>query len=97
MSALLEASPKVTVRHKRHRSFAVTLWEKWPTPAHWPGRMDLYEAAAYCRVDYKMIWRACQKASDGRARLSHQRFGTDYRITKDALDNFGLVKDRSAA
>lgn len=97
MSTVAEIPAQSTVRTKRSAAYAFELWQQWPSPAQWPGVMDLYEAAAYRRVDYKTLWRACQKGRDGCARLSHQRFGTDYRITKDALDNFGLVKQRAAA
>lgn len=79
------------------REFQDALWAKWPTRAHWPASLDLYEAAAYKRVAYLTLWRACQMGKDLRARLKHQRFGTAYRVDKADLDAFGLVKERSAA
>jgi hypothetical protein len=96
MSAAAEFS-KARTKFKRSAGYAAALWQQWPTPAHWPAFLDLYEAAAYKRVDYKTIWRACQVArTDRKAKLRHQRFGAHYRIGKDALDAFGLVEGRAA-
>lgn len=83
--------------NKRSREFQEALWRKWPTPADWPGTLDIYEAAAYKRIEYKSIWMACQPGRDGKARLEHQRFGNTYRISKAKLDAFGVVKERAAA
>jgi hypothetical protein len=90
-------SPKPAARLKRTAEYADLLWKKWPRAEDWPGSLTIYEAAAYKRVEYKTIWRACKPGRDGKARLSHQRFGTDYRISKAALDRFGLVEQREAA
>jgi hypothetical protein len=70
------------------------LWRKWPRSEDWPGVLNLYEAAAYRRVSYLTIWRLCQKGRDGRARLAHQRIGSVYRISRAALDRFGLTPGR---
>lgn len=82
---------------RKSREFQESLWRKWPTPADWPGVLDLYEAAAYRRVGYGTIWRACQCDRAGRASLAHQRLGDVYRVTRTALDAFGAVKTREAA
>lgn len=87
-------SPRRPSHYKRTAAYADDLWRKWPRTEDWPGSLNLYEAAAYKRVDYKTLWRACQTGRDGKARLAHQRFGTDYRISKAALDRFGLVEQR---
>lgn len=87
-------STKVDRKSAEHQD---SLWRKWPQPADWPGTLDLYEAAAYCRVAYLTIWRACQTGRDGKARLAHRRFGTVYRVNKSALDRFGMVAERTAA
>ena len=79
------------------RAYQDSLWAKWPTAADWPGSLDLYEAAAYKRVAYLTLWRACQRGRDGKAQLAHQRFGDTYRVTKTALDRFGAVAERAAA
>lgn len=86
-----------TVEFKRTAEFAEQLWAKWPREADWPGVLDLYEAAAFCRVSYNTILRACQPGRDHKARLAHQRFGSIYRIKKAALERFGLVEERAVA
>lgn len=55
--------------------------------------MDLYEAAAYLRMDYHTMRNACVCDRAGHARLSHQRIGSAYRIRRTALDRFGLVEE----
>jgi hypothetical protein len=91
-------SSKLAARFKRTAAYADLLWQRWPTEAHWPAVLDLYEAAAFRRVDYKTIWKACKVSrTDGRAQLAHQRFGASYRITKAALQRFGAVQERGAA
>lgn len=100
-NAAASPSPVVESARKRvdrtSRVFQDTLWAKWPAPANWPGSLDLYEAAAYKRVAYLTLWRACQTGRDGRARLKHQRFGSVYRVDRAALDAFGVVQQREAA
>ena len=87
---------EVVIINKKSEAFSDALWAKWPTPAQWPGSLDLYEAAAYRRISYGTIWRACQIDRSGKAALSHQRFGTVYRISRAALDAFGVVAERRA-
>lgn len=84
-------------RHKRSAAYSAELWKQWPRPDQWPAFLDLYEAAAYKRVEYKTLWRACKVSkTDGKARLRHQRFGAAYRIARADLDRFGLVEGRAA-
>jgi hypothetical protein len=90
-------STEVVIISKKSAEYAEALWAKWPTPAQWPGSLDLYEAAAYRRISYGTIWRACQIDRAGKAALAHQRFGTVYRISRAALDAFGVVGERRAA
>lgn len=96
MSAVLELPETVKV-DRRSKAYQLACWAKWPTEAAWPGSLDLYEAAAYKRLDYATLWRACQPGRDNKARLAHQRFGSTYRISKRALDAFGRVEERGAA
>jgi hypothetical protein len=74
-----------------------SMWEKWPTSEEWPGTLDLHESAAYKRVSYNVLWHACQVGKDGKAELSHYRFGTAYRINKIDLDAFNLVLGRNSS
>jgi hypothetical protein len=97
VSIVAEVPTKPKRPDRTSRAFQDSLWAKWPTPAQWPGSLDLYEAAAYKRVAYLTLWRACQKGRDGMARLEHQRLGSIYRVDKAKLDAFGRVKERSAA
>ena len=94
MSATAAKSPRV---NRQSREWQESLWRKWATPAEWPGSLDIYEAAAYKRVGYGTIWRACQRGRDGLALLAHQRFGDRYVISKAALDKFGAVAERAVA
>lgn len=87
----------MSAAHKQSPAYAAELWAKWPESAQWPGVLDLYEAAAYLRVSYPTLWRACQCGRDGKARLQHQRIGNAYRISRATLDRFGLVPTRQAA
>ncbi len=96
MSALTPLQAE-TARFKRSADYAEKLWQKWPLPENWPGVLDLYEAAAYRRVHYKTIRKACTPDRRHRAALRHQRFGVAYRIARADLDRFGLVKNREAA
>lgn len=98
MNALVQlAEAPMTARCKRSSAFAEMLWRKWPRADDWPGVLDLYEAAAFLRVDYKSIWRACKVAkSDGKARLRHQRIGNSYRLDKADVAGFGRVEARAA-
>ncbi len=87
----------VTSKLKRTAAYAELLWQRWPRVEDWPGVLDLYEAAAFLRVDYKSIWRACLVArTDGKARLCHQRIGNHYRIARGDLQRFGRVEARAA-
>lgn len=96
--ALAEEDPFKTAKAKRSPAYAAALWARWPACDRWPGILDLYEAAAYLRVDYKSIWRACQVGrSDKKAALKHQRIGSIYRIARADLDTFGRVEGRVAA
>ena len=106
MSTITEPVAKVVRRKtkaapvrvdQKSREYQDSLWAKWPTPADWPGSLNIYEAAAYKRISYDTVWTACQCGSDGKSRLAHQRFGNTYRLAKAALDAFGAVKERSAA
>jgi len=71
-----------------------SLWAKWRTPLDWPGVLSLYEAAAYKRVSYSTLWRACQPGADGKAELGHQKFGTSYRVFKSEMDAYRAVSRR---
>jgi hypothetical protein len=84
-------------RVRRSSALADELWTRWPKPEDWPGRLDLYEAAAYLRVNHKTVRRACLAGRDGRAALRHQRIGAQYRIAKRDLDTLGLVQGRAVA
>ncbi len=79
---------------KSSRDFQDILWKKWPAEADWPGRLDVYEAAAYCRVSPDLIRDALTTGRDGRAKLPHSRLGIVYRIRKADLDCFGRVLGR---
>ncbi len=84
-------------KFKRTAAFADSLWQKWPAESDWPGVLDLYEAAAFLRVDYKSVWRACKVGrTDKKARLAHQRIGTNYRIRRADLVALGRVEARAA-
>lgn len=96
MSALT-TEQAAAARYKRSAEYAEALWKKWPTAREWPGVLDLYEAAAYLRVCYNTVRRACLPDRKGRAALRHQRLGAAYRITREALDRFGVVEERTAA
>ena len=78
-------------RFKRSSEYAEMLWAKWPQAEDWPGVLDVYESAAYLRVHYNTLFRACTPDRTGRARLAHQRIGLAYRISRAALDSFGFV------
>lgn len=93
LAELLAASNET----KATRAWQVALWACWPTEAHWPGVMDIYEAAAFRRVHPDSIRRACTPDRQRRARLAHQRIGAAYRIRKTALEGLGAVAERSAA
>ncbi len=96
MSQLAELQAE-TGRSRRSPEFAARCWQRWPQEADWPGVLDLYEAAAFLRVDYKSIWRACQPSrTDGLARLAHQRIGNTYRIHRTDLARLGRVEARAA-
>lgn len=69
-------------------------WRQW-TRTGVPKLLNAYEAAAYLRVNYHTITRACRKGKDGRARLQHQRLGSAYRIQAADLNRFGLVEQRA--
>jgi hypothetical protein len=99
MSPVVELpEQELTAKFKRSTRFADYLWRKWAGENDWPGVLDLYEAAAFLRVDYKSIWRACQVGrSDHKARLRHQRIGSAYRIRRDDLVTLGRVEARAAA
>lgn len=89
-------SPRQTAKFKRSGAYADLLWQRYPRSERWPGVLDLYEAAAYKRVCYNTLWRACIPGRDGKSRLRHQRFGAAYRIARVDLDRFGLVEGRAA-
>ena len=93
----MSATSNAIAAHKASAEFQDGLWAKWPTPAQWPGTLDLYEAAAYVRVSPATLRRACRPDRGGRASLAHQRFGTAYRLRKASLDAFGAVKERGIA
>lgn len=82
---------------KASHAWQASLWALWPTEAHWPGIMDIYEAAAFRRVHPDTIRRACLPDRAKAARLEHQRIGSAYRIRKASLQKLGLVPERSAA
>lgn len=97
MSLTLLETHQATAKHKRSAAYAAELWKQWPRKQDWPAVLDLYEAAAYRRVEYKTIWRACRVGkTDGKSALRHQRFGAAYRIDKDDLERFGRVEGRAA-
>jgi hypothetical protein len=81
-------------RWKSSREYQDLLWKKWPTEVDWPGKLDVYEAAAYCRVSPDLIRDALTLGRDGRAKLPHSRLGIVYRIRKADLDCFGQVLGR---
>lgn len=95
VQAVLGPAP-VKSRHamKCGREWQDLQWAKWPTPAHWPGVLDLYEAAAYRRVHPDTIRRATVPGRDHKAKLRHQRFGSGLRFSKGDLDRFGVVEER---
>lgn len=69
-----------------------SLWRKWPRDELWPGRLKIYEAAAYLRVHPDVLRGAVNLSRSGRARLRHQRLGATIRISRTDLDSFGAVK-----
>jgi hypothetical protein len=81
-------------RWKSSREFQDGLWTKWPAETDWPGRLDVYEAAAYCRVSPDLIRDALTLGRDGKARLPHNKLGNIYRIRKSDLDVYGQVLGR---
>ena len=83
-----------TTKWKSSREFQDALWRKWPAESDWPGRLDVYEAAAYCRVSPDLIRDALTPGRDGRSKLAHKRIGVIFRIRKIDLDNFGQVLGR---
>lgn len=95
MSAVAETrvrNPQRTL--KSSREWQDAQWRKWPTPAHWPESLDVYEAAAYKRISPSSIIRASEPGRDGKAKLGHQRFGGIRRYSKATLDAFGVVPQR---
>lgn len=92
---ILGVAPEKTRVDRKSREWQDAQWAKWPTAAHWPGSLDLYEAAAYLRCAYITLWRACQTGRDHKARLAHRRLGDGYRIAKADLDRFGRVEARA--
>lgn len=79
-------------RFKRSAAYAEDLWKKWPRAEDWPARLTIDEAAAYLRLHPYTVRRACTPDRSGRAALKHQRIGMTFRITRDALDQFGVVQ-----
>lgn len=82
---------------KCSQAWQLAQWATWPAEELWPGRLDLYEAAAFKRVSWATVRRACQPDRNGRAALEHERIGTSYRIRKGALAKWGVVQAREAA
>jgi hypothetical protein len=85
------------LKEKRSRIWQDMLWQHWPTPAQWPGTLDVFEAAAYKRLSEDTIRAAARPGRDRRAKLRHQRFGATYRFAKADLDTYGLVQAREVA
>ena len=92
-SAIGNGSGSAT-KWKSSRAFQDLLWRKWPAETDWPGKLDVYEAAAYCRVSPDLIRDSLTLGRDGKARLPHNRLGGIYRIRKVDLDCFGQVLGR---
>jgi hypothetical protein len=92
-SAIAGGSGSAT-KWKSSRAFQDILWRKWPAEKDWPGKLDVYEAAAYCRVSPDLIRDSLTLGRDGKARLPHNRLGNIYRIRKADLDNFGQILGR---
>lgn len=85
---------KTAHAYKSSAEWQEQCWVRWRTDDDWPFKLDVYEAAAYLRVSSDSIRRAMVTGRDGRAKLSHQRVGSVYRIRRGDLDNFGRVEAR---
>lgn len=90
----LDVLRRAPLKEKRSREWQEMLWKHWPTPADWPGSLDVYEAAAFKRISEDTIRAASRPGRDGRAKLRHQRFGAAYRYSKSDLDQYGRVEAR---
>jgi hypothetical protein len=93
-NAATGASRGRATKIKSSRRFQEELWQRWPAEADWPGRLNVYEAAAYCRVSPDLIRDALTLGRDGKSRLPHCRIGGIYRIRKADLEVFGQVLGR---
>ncbi len=82
---------------KCSQAWQLQQWLKWPEESLWPGRLDLYEAAAFKRVSWATVRRACLPDANGRAALEHERMGSVYRIRKAVLVKWGRVEAREDA
>jgi hypothetical protein len=93
--AQIESARPRRLNHRLTGEYQLSLWARWPRPEDWPGRLDIYEAAAYLRVAYNTVWRACKPGRDGKACLAHQRLGDRTVICKGSLDRWGAVEQRA--
>lgn len=82
---------------KASSEWQLARWTQWPREEDWPGLLDIFEAAAFCRVHPDTIRAAVRPGRDGKAPLAHQRWGAAYRIRKVDLVNHRRVKERVLA
>lgn len=82
-------------QRKSSRAWQLACWVTWAKEEDWPGKLDLYESAAYLRVSPASLRRATEVDRAGRAELPHQRIGAAYRISRRDLDSHGRVEGRS--
>lgn len=81
-------------QRKSTEAWQLACWVRWAKEEDWPGKLDLYEAAAYLRVSPASIRRATEVDRAGRAELPHQRIGAAYRFSRRDLDCHGRVEGR---
>jgi hypothetical protein len=91
----LDQSRNRATREKSRVTWQEAQWARFPSEKDWPARMDVYLAAAYCRINPDTLRRAMTVGRDGRALLAHQRFGAAYRIRKEDLDAYGRIHGRN--
>jgi len=82
-------------QRKSAEEWQLAIWRRWPRHDDWPGKLDLYEFAAYLRVSPSTLRRATETDRADRAHLRHQRIGSAYRIDRRDLDTHGLVDGRN--